>query len=37
MGVVIGEIVEVGDDVLMYYGVIFGGCICIVGKWYFIF
>lgn len=37
MGVVIGEIVEIGDDVIFYYGVIFGGISWRVGKCYLIF
>lgn len=35
MGVVIGEMVVVGDDVFMYYQVIFGGCVCGQFKCYF--
>lgn len=37
MGVVIGEIVEIGDDVMFYYGVIFGGISWKVGKCYLMF
>lgn len=37
MGIVIGEIVEVGDDVMFYYGVMFGGMFWNFGKCYFIF
>jgi len=35
MGVVIGEMVEVGDDVMFYYGVMFGGCLLNCIKCYF--
>lgn len=37
MGIVIGEIVEIGDDVIFYQGVILGGIIWNKGKCYFIF
>lgn len=36
MGVVIGEIIEIGDDVIIYYGVILGGMGKFKGKRYFI-
>lgn len=36
MGVVIGEMVEIGDDVILYYGVMFGGISWKVGKCYLI-
>lgn len=36
MGIVIGEIVEIEEDVVLFYGVMLGGIGCDMGKCYLI-